>query len=112
MKPTEHNIINKKNLLLNILQSIHQNMVNGKFLLMAATTGPNIGPRPTSSTPAIRINPRARAARSSLKPHTGDFVIHPVYKGDFAASILGFRRLELPLRETWEVSHFDFLIEA
>jgi hypothetical protein len=36
----------------------------------AATTGPNNGPRPTSSTPAIRSAPSARAASSNSHPQT------------------------------------------
>jgi hypothetical protein len=34
----------------------------------AATTGPNSGPRPTSSSPAMRSAPRLRAASSSVHP--------------------------------------------
>jgi hypothetical protein len=37
----------------------------------AATTGPNIGPRPTSSSPAMRVAPHRRATFSSRHPHTG-----------------------------------------
>ena len=37
----------------------------------AATTGPNIGPRPTSSHPATRRKPHFAAAFSSFQPHTG-----------------------------------------
>ena len=44
----------------------------------AATTGPNIGPRPTSSHPAMRRKPSLRAARSSLNPHTGALGMHQV----------------------------------
>jgi hypothetical protein len=44
----------------------------GARITAAATTGPNIGPRPTSSIPAIRRAPHFRAARSSFHPHTGD----------------------------------------
>ena len=36
----------------------------------AATTGPANGPRPTSSTPAIRVKPLAKRARSCVNRST------------------------------------------
>jgi hypothetical protein len=44
----------------------------GARMTAAATTGPNIGPRPTSSRPAMRRAPCLRAAFSCFQPHTGD----------------------------------------
>src|SRR5205823_3183856 len=42
---------------------------SGSRMTAAAKTGPNKQPRPTSSTPAIRENPRSRAMRSNELTH-------------------------------------------
>lgn len=63
----------------------------GSSMTLAATTGPNMQPRPTSSTPAINRKPRDRRSDSHESSH-------------FQACFLGMKRQSAELRTLFETS--------
>ena len=60
---------------------------SGERITAAAKTGPNKAPRPTSSTPAIRWKPCARASRSNLAWH---LIIRRSHQDKSCAALLAF----------------------